>query len=885
MAGPLSNPDARSAVIRTPDYRLRVFVSSTLEELADERDAVRRAVMRFRLAPVMFELGARPHPADDVYQAYLAQSHVFVGIYWQSYGWVAPGKTRSGLEDEYDLSAGLPRLLYIKSPAPEREPALDHLLARITEENAGCHKSFASAEELGELVENDLALLLTERFEATRGRELPSEAVGEHPLTNVPFPRNPLIDREQELKKGCDLLLHDDVALVTLTGPGGSGKSRLGIEIALEVRDRFADGVFLVGLDVITDPDLVIPTIARTLGVREPTDGTTVDDALKGSVCGKRLLLLLDNFEQVIAAAPRIARLLEGCPHTKMLVTSRAPLRLRAERELRVSPLALPPAGPMLELEPLSQYAAVQLFIQRAQAARAGFEVTNENAPAVAEICHRLDGLPLAIELAAARMRMLSPRALLERMEHSFDVLGGVISDLPERQRTLHATIDWSHSLLGEEQKRLFRRLGTFVGGWTFEAADAVCNAEGETPVDVFQALERLVDLSLVVPPEEVGGELRFRSLETIREFAVRHLVEAGEADPARRLHAEFFLKVAQQFGRKAAQRPLVRRDYDAVEAELDNVRAARVWLRGRRRDIDEIRLLSALRLFFYVRGYQTEARTFLNEALARAREVPPDVRADAVTACIWLAYRAGDYTAARVSCGELLALSASLPDPSVRARALGELGNVAAAESDYEGATELYEEAARMFRESGEKGRLSAVLGNLGEVVLCQGRLDRAEQLLVESVALAREAADPDGEAASLFALARTRLERGDREAAGGTLVAAIGIGADLGYPEVLAYCVTLAAELAAPFAPESAAQLAGASEAALERLGIPLQKLEREAHERTLASLSALLGPRSEELRARGRELGLEDAASSARSLLDRLRIDPGATPGRPA
>ncbi|MGE5407343.1 MAG: tetratricopeptide repeat protein [Syntrophothermus sp.] len=867
-------------MIRTPDYRLRVFVSSTLKELADERDAVRRAILSLRLAPVMFELGARPHLADDLYQAYLAQSHVFIGLYWQSYGWVAPKKELSGLEDEYNLSGDLPRLLYIKSPAPDREPALTGLLDRMRDENAGCYKSFTTADELRELVESDLALLLTERFEATRGRELPEESVGEHPLTNLPFLRNPLIGREEELRTGCDLLLRDDVALATLTGPGGCGKSRLGIEIALEVRDRFADGVYLVGLDVITDPDLVVPTIARTLGVPEPTDGTTADEALRGSVCGKRLLLLLDNFEQVIAAAPRIARLLEGCPHIKMLVTSRAPLRLRAEKELPVPPLALPPVDRMLDHQPLSQYAAVQLFIERAQAARTGFEVTSENAPIVAEICHRLDGLPLAIELAAARIRMLSPRALLERMEQSFDVLGGGIRDLPERQRTLDAVIDWSHSLLGDEEKRLFRRLGAFVGGWTFEAAHSLGNADGEEPMNVFAALEGLVDLSLVVPPEETGGELRFRFLETIRKFAVQRLDESGEGELARRLHAEFFLEVAEQFARQAAERPPVREEFAAIEADVDNVRAARAWLSGRRRDVDELRLLSALRLFFYVRGYQIEAKTFLNEALTRARDVPPDVRADALTASIWLAYRAGDYAAARVFSEELLTLSAGLSDSHLRARALGELGNVAAAESDYEAATELYEEAARMFRRSGDKGRLSAVLGNLGDVALCQGRLDNAEQLLVESVAIAREGADRDGEAVALFTLARTRLERGDREAAVGTLVEAIGIGVDLGYPEVLAYCVTLAAELAAPFAPESAAELAGASEAALEGLGIPLQRLEREAHDRTLAWLGVRLGPRLEELRERGRSLELEEAASSARSLLDRWGTDSGAT-----
>jgi predicted ATPase len=806
MVGGMNDPEVRSAVIRTPDYRLRVFVSSTLRELAEERDAVRHAILQLRLAPVMFELGARPHPADDLYQAYLAQSHVFIGIYWQSYGWVAPEKKLSGLEDEYNLSRAIPRLLYIKSPAPDREPALTGLLDRIRDENAGCYKSFATADELRELVENDLALLLSERFEAAGGRGLPGEAVGEHPLTNVPFPRNPLIGREHELRTGCDLLLRADVALVTLTGPGGSGKSRLGIEIALEVRDRFADGVYLVGLDVITDPDLVIPTIARILGVPEPTDGTTVDEVLKASACGKRLLLLLDNFEQVIAAAPRIAYLLEGCPHIKMLVTSRAPLRVRAEKELSVPPLALPPAGQVLESEPLSHYAAVQLFIQRAQAAKAGFEVTSENAPAVAEICHRLDGLPLAIELAAARIRMLSPRALLERMEHSFDVLGGGIRDLPERQRTLHAAIDWSHSLLGDEQKRLFRRLGAFVGGWTFEAVDTVCNAEGETPVDIFDGLERLVDLSLVVPPEEAGGELRFRSLETIREFATQRLAEAGEAESTRRLHAEFYATLAEQIepevrGSSHAQWA------DRLDAEYGNVHAALEW--SRRHDADlGLRLCAAIWRYWESHSLIGEGRAWL-ESFVALNPSETAVRARALVALAALACYQGALHVARTRAEEGLSIYRHLDDETGVAHALNELGVIASYQGDYPAAKRSFEQSLAMKRGSGgrraiantinnlgliagyqgdyqgayarhteclamyraleEKLGVAVALGNLGHDAMHLGRLDDARELQIESTRLFHEIGDKDGlaecfERLAMLANANRDFERAAR-------------------------------------------------------------------------------------------------------------------------
>jgi non-specific serine/threonine protein kinase len=362
--------------------------------------------------------------------------------------------------------------------------------------------------------------------------------------------------------------------------------------------------------------------------------------------------------------------------------------------------------------------------------------------------------------------------------------------------------------------------------------------------------------------------------LETIREYALERLALRTDVAEIRRRHAEHYLEVAQRFARQADERPLAREDHSAIEVEMDNIRAARAWLRQEGRVVDELRLLSALRVFLYVRGYQVEMREALDDALARGVGAPPEVRADAVTASVWLAYRAGDYAAAKARSEELLALSVNLPDPLVRARALGELGGVAAAESDYATATALYEQAAELLRGLGAKGQLAAVTGNLGDVALNQGAFDRAEQLLLESAALARETTNPDEESVSLFTLARTRLVRGDVDAARVTLVDALRIAAELGYPEVLGYCIALGAELAAPFAPDSAAELAGASEAAFERLGIPMQRLERDAHERTLESLRVRHGRRLEELRERGRALGLDEAAALVRSLLETRR-----------
>ena len=356
--------------------------------------------------------------------------------------------------------------------------------------------------------------------------------------SNLPMQRSPLIGREREVAAVAALLRRDDVGLVTLLGPGGVGKTRLSLQVAVDLLDDFKDGVWFVNLAPITDPALVPSTIAQTLGVKE-AGGEPLPETLKAYLREKRLLLLLDNFEQVVAAAPLVADLLASARHLKVLITSREVLHLYGEHEYPVPPLALPDLKHLPPLDYLSQYAAVALFIQRAQAIKPDFQVTNANAPAVAEICARLDGLPLAIELAAVRVRLFPPEALLGRLEHRLKALAGGARDLPARQQTLRGTIDWSYQLLDPAEQTLFARLGVFVGGCTLEAAEAVCNPDGALPLEVLDALTSLVDKSLLRQHGDrtstLDSEPRFGMFETVREYALERLAASGEENLVRR--------------------------------------------------------------------------------------------------------------------------------------------------------------------------------------------------------------------------------------------------------------------------------------------------------------------------------------------------------------
>jgi predicted ATPase len=561
------------AAIRTPDQRLRIFVSSTLQELADEREAVKEAIEQICLTPVMFEIGARAHPPRDLYRAYLAQSDVFIGIYWQRYGWVAPTETISGLEDEYLLARSLPKLVYIKR-ADSREERLKGLIGRIQGEDKVSYRPFRDAEELKQLVRNDLALMLTERFSssvtASNVAADESSAVEAAPRYLPPVERGELIGRQGLEASIGELIAKSDTGCLTLTGPGGTGKTRLAIRAANALADRFADGVFYVPLASVRSGRDVLPAIVSVLDLPTPPSGAEPEKRLVAFLRARRALLVLDNFEQVLDAAGDIGRVLAACPHLKLIITSREPLRINGERELPIPPLAHQGDGRTVT-------PAMQLFEQRAREIRPDFSIDDGNRSAVAEICRRLDALPLAIELAAARVRVLSPQAMLPRLDKCLALLTGGRRDLPERQQTLRGALDWSHELLSPDERVFFRRLGIFAGSFPEEGAAAVV---GDAALEPLEGLTSLVEKSLLVR-NEAGGQVRFQMLETVREFARERVAQAGEERDARVRHAAWVSQILADARSTISHATKRVRTHEQLAAEEGNVRAAFSFLTG----------------------------------------------------------------------------------------------------------------------------------------------------------------------------------------------------------------------------------------------------------------------------------------------------------------
>jgi predicted ATPase/class 3 adenylate cyclase len=588
----------------------------------------------------------------------------------------------------------------------------------------------------------------------------PLRTLESHP-NNLPLQPTPLVGREREVGEVVERLRGEEVRLLTLTGAGGVGKTRLALQAGGDLLEYFEDGVFFVALATITDPALVPSTIAGTLEVKESAQQPLME-TLKSYLREKELLLLLDNFEQVLEGASLVGELVGTCPRLKILATSRAPLRLYGEQEYTVPPLALPDPSVLPPLKVLTQYEAVRLFVERARALKADFEVTNESAPAVAEICARLDGLPLAIELAAARIRLLPPPAILERLGSPLKLLTGGARNLPERQRTLRGAIEWSYGLLDERDQTLFARLSVFSGGRTLEAIEAVCDPQGD--LDALEGVESLLEKSLLRQEEEVGGEPRYVMLETVHEYALEKLEESGEGEDVRRRHAEFFLALAEE-AEHHLRGPEDVEWLERLEEEHDNIRAALSWALERGEAELALRLGGALWMFWEARGHYSEGHRWLEAALATANGASAAARAKVLEGEGWLVVSSGEVDRAVVAAQEGLKLSEQAGlGGAVAARFLRILGWIAIIRGDYEGAKELLEESLTFSREADDKWGIADALLWLTNSLDFLDR-ERAKELREEGIGLARELGYVTTLARHLFSLGYTLILEGDYE------------------------------------------------------------------------------------------------------------------------
>ncbi|MFX1301635.1 MAG: AAA family ATPase, partial [Promethearchaeota archaeon] len=670
--------------------------------------------------------------------------------------------------------------------------------------------------------------------------------------------------------------------LLTLTGPPGTGKTRLSLQVAAEVLDQFPDGVFFVDLAPIRDPGLVATTIAQVLGIGE-SGGQPLLDTLKNALRHKHLLLLLDNFEQIVDAAPLVGELLSSSPGLKALATSREALRVYGEQEYPVPPLTLPDLDCAEPVRSLSQYEAVELFTRRARAVRPDFSLTEDNALAVAEICVRLDGLPLAIELAAARSSVLSPEMMRQRLESRLGVLVAGPRDLPARQRTLRGTIDWSYDLLDPPEKTLFARLAVFQGGRSVEAVEAVCG-HGLT-IGILEGLESLLNKNLLRRISGAHEEPRFVMLELIHEYARERLEASGEAEDLQRGHAEYFLALAERVapelrGSRYVYWSALLRD------EHNNLRTALAWALGGGDAKLGLQLAGALRDFWFYEGHTAEGLAWTERALESAKDAPPALRARALNTAGLMCYDQADHKKGKGYNREALALFRELGDDIGTAWALGFQGVQALASPGEckEGLRQL-EEALALFRELDYKPGITQVLIGLGEVAHLDGDRERAARAYEECRAIAREEGDRMSEAKALGNLSYVAQQEGESARAAELLTGALTLFRELGARRYICQdFARLAGPVAAQGYPQAAARLLGASEALLETMGIGLQAGDRHDIKRYVAAIREQLDEATFDAAwAEGRAMSFEQAFSYALEVGQLVSATPPPAPVR--
>src|SRR5215203_5627364 len=597
------------------------------------------------------------------------------------------------------------------------------------------------------------------QFQSTQHTaSLPSYA-GKH---NLPEPRTNFVGREREMVEVKRMLAM--TGLLTLTGTGGCGKTRLALEVARELIGTYQDGVWLVELAPLSEGALVPQVMAGTLGVQEQP-GLPPLQSLLDALGDKEMLLVLDNCEHLIDAAARLTvALLSSCPRLRVLATSRESLGVTGELGWFVAPLSAPHTQQSSTMEELGGYESARLFADRASSRHPGFELTPENAQAMAQVCARLEGIPLAIELAAARIGMLSVEQISDRLGHSLKLLMGEDRTADHRHQTLRAALEWSFELLGEPEQILFRRLSAFAGGFTLDAAESVGAGESIDEEDVLELLSHLVDKSLVVAKENWETGARYRQLEPIRQYATEKLKVSGEAEAVGRRHTEFFLALAEK-AEPELSRSQQAEWLDRLETEHDNLRAALSWALGR--EIDSgFRLAGALCRFWHTRGFLSEGRRYL-EAVARSDVVPATLRAKALDALGWIAEPQGDYERARAAYEESLELYRSSNDKTGVANVLGDLGSLALDRGDYEEATSLLEESLTLHRELGSKEGVIGILDSLGVLASAKGDREESIAFLSEALAVSRGTGNVRRNATSLGNLGITMLVHGDPEQA----------------------------------------------------------------------------------------------------------------------